>query len=160
MPQLDVATFPSLIFWLLISFGLLYMGLRYLVVPKLSNIVEGRLLKIESSLETARDFQKQANALHVETERKIHDARRESQQQLSKINSEISDFIQLKDREFSEQFHKRQLEMDRAMEEQRLQVESELKGYLSGMIEDVLGHLSLKSISEDQIKKAIKGRDS
>lgn len=159
MPQLDVETFPSLVFWLVISFGLLYMGLQYLVVPKLSKILETRLLKIENNLENARNFQKKAEEIHLNTEKKIQDARLESQKRLSTINSEIAEFIQLKDKEISEQFHGKQMDLDAKMDHQRCEVESQLKDYLKGMIGDILGRMSLKGISEDQIKEAIKGKD-
>lgn len=158
MPQLDVATFPSLIFWLLVSFGILYLGLRYLVVPKLSETLEARFLKIKNHLKSAETLQKKAEEINHETEKKIQQARLDSQEHLSKTNSEILEFIHLKDQELSKKFYERHLALDKKIEMQRLKIESELKAHLKDIVKDVLERMSFNNISEDQIKDIIKGK--
>lgn len=71
MPQFDIATFPSQIFWLLVSFAILYVLMSRLVLPRISSTIEARETKIQGDLaaaQTANDAarvaaEKQAKAL-------------------------------------------------------------------------------------------------
>ncbi len=63
MPQLDTVTFPSLLLWLVVGFGLLYLGLRYVILPKLSSIQEHRFMQIENILDKAESFRTIAKEL-------------------------------------------------------------------------------------------------
>ena len=49
MPQLDVTTYPSLIFWLVLTFGFTYIVLKYYVTPRMSEILNHRKEKINDA---------------------------------------------------------------------------------------------------------------
>ena len=50
MPQFDPATFPTQIFWLLVSFVGLYLILWKLVIPRITDVLAMRQEKIEDDL--------------------------------------------------------------------------------------------------------------
>jgi F-type H+-transporting ATPase subunit b len=54
MPQFDVTTFPSQIFWLVVSFALLYLLMSRLVLPRISKTIEARETKIQGDLTAAQ----------------------------------------------------------------------------------------------------------
>lgn len=54
MPQFDVSTFPSQIFWLVVSFALLYVLMSWLVLPRIGRTIEAREAKIQSDLDAAQ----------------------------------------------------------------------------------------------------------
>jgi len=54
MPQLDVTTYTSQLFWLLICFSFLYLTLKYQIIPKLEQIRQNRWNHIEGAQEEAK----------------------------------------------------------------------------------------------------------
>ena len=64
LPQMDVGTFPSQIFWLVVTFGLLFLVLSRKTLPMIEAIMGNRRIRIEGDLGTAEAFRKEAqNAL-------------------------------------------------------------------------------------------------
>ena len=53
MPQLNPEFWVSQIFWLVLTFGLLYVILSKLILPKISNNLESRKSQILENIETA-----------------------------------------------------------------------------------------------------------
>lgn len=53
MPQFDIGTYYSQIFWLVVTFGLLYVFVSKLIVPKAEKIINNRKMNIEENVENA-----------------------------------------------------------------------------------------------------------
>ena len=54
MPQLDPEFWISQIFWLTITFGILYLVLSKFILPKISSNLELRKSKIQENIEAAK----------------------------------------------------------------------------------------------------------
>jgi F-type H+-transporting ATPase subunit b len=64
LPQMDVGTFPGQVFWLAITFGLLFLVLWRTTLPMISGVIGARRSRIEGDLGTAESLRKDAaNAL-------------------------------------------------------------------------------------------------
>ena len=63
MPQFDVAPYLSQAFWMLISFGFMYLLVSYLIMPMLEDVFEKRDTLIKTDLEAAERLNKQAETL-------------------------------------------------------------------------------------------------
>lgn len=79
LPQLDVATFPTQIFWLIISFAVLYMFMSRVVVPRIAEVLEERQDRIADDIETAERFKAEAEAVKGEYEETLADSRAKAQ---------------------------------------------------------------------------------
>lgn len=60
MPQLDFATYLGQIFWLAISFVVLYTLVARLILPSIASVVETRAKHIADDLDKAEGFKDQA----------------------------------------------------------------------------------------------------
>ena len=61
---MDVGTFPSQVFWLAITFGLLFLVLSRTTIPMIAGVIGARRNRIEGDLGTAESLRKDAaNAL-------------------------------------------------------------------------------------------------
>jgi len=60
VPQLDPTWFASQLFWLAVSFSLLYFVLAKVILPPLLAVMGQRKGKIEENLAVAQDFKKEA----------------------------------------------------------------------------------------------------
>jgi F-type H+-transporting ATPase subunit b len=75
MPQFDVTSFDSQIFWLVISFGLLYFLMSTLVLPRIGNTIEAREAKIQGDLAAAQQANDAARIASVAHDKALAEAR-------------------------------------------------------------------------------------
>lgn len=75
LPQLDVSTYPSQIFWLVVSFAVLYFAFSQKVLPSIGRVVEGRDNMIKGNLRDAEDFRAKADDVRVSYEKNLDIAR-------------------------------------------------------------------------------------
>lgn len=75
MPQLDFATWPGQIFWLLLIFGALYLVLSRSVLPKIGGVIEDRRDKIADDLDEAGRLKRQSEDAAAAYEKALADAR-------------------------------------------------------------------------------------
>lgn len=78
MPQLDIATYSSQIFWLIICLGFLYICLRYIFVPRLESSIRNRQRRIEKMLLEAEKMQAEAEGLNKQYLENIQKTHREA----------------------------------------------------------------------------------
>ena len=53
LPQIDFSTYPSQIFWALVSFGILYFMISKIIMPKFENIVSSREDNIKDNINSS-----------------------------------------------------------------------------------------------------------
>jgi len=74
MPQLDIATYSSQIFWLIICLTVLFLSLKYFFIPRLESTIKNRQRKIEKMLSDAEDMRLEAEKLNKIYEEEIKKA--------------------------------------------------------------------------------------
>src|SRR3954468_1543982 len=79
MPQLDLSTFPSQIFWLAVIFAVLYALMAALIRRPLERIVTARQSRVDGDLERASRLQAEAEAVMAAYEKALGDARMQAQ---------------------------------------------------------------------------------
>lgn len=63
MPQFDVSFYVSQAFWMLISFGFLYLMMSHLICPMIEEVLAERARLIQSDLDAAERMNRQAEKL-------------------------------------------------------------------------------------------------
>ena len=53
LPQLDPSVIPSQLFWLVVSFLVLYLFFSRVFIPKISSVIEGRKSIVANNLDLA-----------------------------------------------------------------------------------------------------------
>jgi F-type H+-transporting ATPase subunit b len=90
MPQLDVSTFPSQIFWLIVTFAALYFIMARLAMPKIEAIVEERRRRVEGDLEKAAQMKDEAEAVIAAYEKALADARHQAQLTMKETSDRLA----------------------------------------------------------------------
>jgi F-type H+-transporting ATPase subunit b len=75
LPQLDLTTFPTQIFWLAVTFILLYLILSKLALPRVGDILRTREEKIAGDLNRAEQLNRDADAALKGYEQALAEAR-------------------------------------------------------------------------------------
>lgn len=87
LPQFDPTTFPTQIFWLIVTFVILYAVFSSRVLPDISGILENRRVHIESDLETADRLRKEADSVQANYESNLDHARTESKRMVNDVHT-------------------------------------------------------------------------
>jgi len=103
LPQLDIATYSSQIFWLIVSFVLLYFLVAKLAMPRIAEVLEERQERIADDLDKAETLKKEAYQVRIEYEKalsaareKANDATRHAQEEIAKRSAEAESAARVK----------------------------------------------------------------
>lgn len=94
LPQLDISTFASQLFWLLISFVILYVVISRVAAPKIGGVIQDRANRIRGDLETAAKAKRDSEAAIAGYDKALADARakalKTSDELRNTVNAEIN----------------------------------------------------------------------
>ena len=83
MPQFETTYWVSQIFWLLTSFGVLYLGVNFIVFPLFNSIFKARQEKIVAILNQAETLTQKADALE---EKNLNEQQMQEKRHQQRIN--------------------------------------------------------------------------
>ena len=107
LPQLDLSTYPSLIFWSIISLLIGYFLMRYLVTPNIKSILNSRETSIQNDLVKAKSSSQEADKIKqtiiknqeeikLKSQSVINDALLEAREMIEKDEKDISNKLDQK----------------------------------------------------------------
>jgi len=116
MPQFDINTYSSQIFWFLICFAILFFVSKTIILPRIKNIIEERNKIIESnklqSSEIENDIEKlnskiksiksEASSKHQKIiEEAIHQANKDREVKINEVKNKIDELNKKSNKEIS-----------------------------------------------------------
>ena len=115
MPQLNPEFWFSQIFWLIITFGILFIILSKLILPKISETLEVRKSQISENIEAAEKEREESENNIKEYEKIILDSKTEAKNYFNKAREKILKDIDKKkeilESEINEEINKAEIEI-------------------------------------------------
>ena len=102
MPQLDITTFSSQIFWLLVTFISMFLVMWRISVPKISDSLEARQKRIDDNLARAEELKAEAEISLAAYETSLTKARTEAQTTIREANTKLLQETQAREAELAE----------------------------------------------------------
>ena len=90
MPQFDPNTFLPQLFWLLVTFGLLYVIVGRVLLPRIAGVLEARQERIDDDLDRAAAVKGEAEAVMAAYEKAMADGKAEAQGLLRQAAEEMA----------------------------------------------------------------------
>jgi len=90
LPQLDTRTYPSQIFWLIVSFSLLYWLLKTKAIPRIADILETRQDRIGADLDRAARLRADAEAALKKHDAILAEAQAKAQRRLREAQERLA----------------------------------------------------------------------
>jgi F-type H+-transporting ATPase subunit b len=115
VPQLDVSTFSSQIFWLIICFATLYFLLSRRALPRISEILEARQDRIAADLDQAQRLRREAEAALLAYEQGVAKAQGEAHALIAEVQGRLQ-----------AEAAERQAELDRQLTKQLAEAEAQI----------------------------------
>ena len=161
MPQLDPEFWFSQIFWLIITFGLLFIVLSKLILPKISENLETRKSEILENISTAEKQREESENKIKEYEKIILDSKNEAKNYFNKAREKILKDVDKKrenlEKEINEEINKAEkeiLELKNKSPEKIRKIAAETS---SDLIKHLIGvevnNSSISAIVEDVTRK-------
>ncbi len=102
MPQLEqISTYLSQVFWLVLTFGILYIILWKSALPRIANVMEERQERIEGNLQKAETVKQEAEAVLAAYEAAVAKTRDEAQSILRASAVEFAELAAKRQEELS-----------------------------------------------------------
>ena len=101
LPQLDLNTYPSLMFWSIVSLIIGFILMKYLVTPNIKSILNSRETNIQNDLVKAKTSNQEAEKIKQSIIKNQEDIRSRSQKIISDSLLESKQTIEKKDKEIS-----------------------------------------------------------
>ncbi len=116
MPQLNPEFWISQIFWLVLTFGTLYLTLSKFILPKISANLEKRKLQILENIEAADKSRKESEEKIKEYNKILQDSKNEAKNYFNQTREKILQDINQKkenlDKEINEEIRKAEIEIE------------------------------------------------
>jgi len=116
MPQLNPEFWISQVFWLTLTFGILYVVLSKLILPKISTNLEIRKSKILENIEAAEKYREESEQKIKEYDKIIQGNKIEAKNYFNQARKKILKDINLKkenlDKELNEEVKKAEIEIE------------------------------------------------
>ena len=163
MPQLNPEFWISQIFWLVVTFGLLFIVLSKFILPKISNNLETRKSQILENIETAEKQREEAEIKLKEFDKIINESKVEAKNffnsERQKLINEINDKRLSLEKEIEEEISVAEEEIDQLKKSSHEKVTKIAIDTSSDLIKQLIGEdinkSSLSAIVEDLSKKEL-----
>ena len=140
LPQLDIGTYPSLMFWSIISLIIGYILMKYLVTPNIKSILNSRETNIQNDLVKAKTSSQEAEKIKQTILKSQNDIKLRSQEIISVSILESKQSIEKKEEEISKK-----------IELQVAEAEKRILSTQNTVIKDVIN--GAEEITADVVKK-------
>ncbi|MEZ0262321.1 MAG: ATPase [Alphaproteobacteria bacterium] len=154
-PQLKPASFPSQIFWLVVSFTLLYFLMSKVALPGVAQVIETRAAQQEGNLSQAASMQSEAEGVKTAYEASVAKARASAQEVIAAAEQDISERIQAENAKFGEHARKRVATAEQAIEKAKAEALSSIADISAEISAEIVGKVSGITVTKNDTKKAV-----
>ena len=155
LPQLDVTTFPTQIFWLIVSFAILYWVMSKVAVPRIAEVLEERQERISDDLETAEKLKAEAEAVKADYEKAVADARTDAQAQIKSASDKIAAEQAKAEADHAKKMARKTKTAETKIAKQRDEALENLKTVASETAAEATAKLIGVTPSDDSVAKAV-----
>ena len=141
MPQLDFSTFPSQLFWLAITFAVLYVLMAKLILPRIEGVIGARQTRMDGDLERASRLQSEAEAVMAAYERALASAREKAQATMKETTDRLNAIAAEQQAQASARIGKRLEEAERRIAEEKGRAMASLRDLATEVVQASVSRL-------------------
>jgi F-type H+-transporting ATPase subunit b len=154
-PPFDPTYFASQLFWLAISFALLYFVLSRFILPRIGGAIEERNDKIADNLDTAAQMKAQADETVEAYEKELAEARARAQAVAAEAKAEVDKEIAEATREADAELEAKLADSETRIQAARDAALAEVRTIASDAAAAAAEHLGGLDVSEADAAKAV-----
>ena len=155
LPQMDISTFPSQIFWLVVTFSILYIFMWKFVIPKLRITIEERKDKISNDVNEAEKLKSEAEEILNKYESKISSSNQDAQKIITEARNQSDEYINKVKKENEAKITSMIEDSNMKIKEQEKKSKSEIEKATLETIKSISAKFIDKIPSDDDIIKKL-----
>tara|TARA_B110000285_G_scaffold163927_1_gene183044 strand:+ start:117 stop:698 length:582 start_codon:yes stop_codon:yes gene_type:complete len=156
LPQLDLETYPSLIFWSIISLLIGYILMAFIVTPSIQSIINLRETNIQNDLIKAKTSNEEAEIIKNTLSNKQEEIKLNSQNLINKAISEAKNLLDNSEKKILDKMNVKIIEAEQQIHKLKNEVISELLNNVEDITRDIIQKFTtIKPLSKD-IKQTVK----
>jgi F-type H+-transporting ATPase subunit b len=158
MPQLDFATYPlaSQLFWLIISFAVLYFAMAKVALPELHYIITERNKIISDNIAKAHELEKVAKSYAENYDAKLKEAQHQANDLFQKASEKVTQKIEKNNALIDAEAAKLYEKSNKAIEKIKTQSEKEIISAASVISKAIISQTVGLIANDNDINKHIK----
>jgi len=155
MPQLDPAVFLPQIFWAAIIFGVLYLVMSRIALPRIAMVMEDRRNRIDGDLEKATQLRDDAEAAIRAHEQLMGEARTRAQASIAEAMEEVTAEAGQRQQAMGDRLAADSQAAEARIAEARQAALSEIQQVAVGVAQDVVRRLGGGETSDKAAQQAV-----
>mgnify|MGYP001422968387 FL=1 len=156
LPQLDLNTYPSLMFWSIISLIIGFILMKYLVTPNIKSILNSRETSIQNDLVKAKTSNQESEKIKQSIIKSQEDIKSKSQKIISDAILESKQSIEKKEKEISAKLELKVSEAEKKIIDTQNTVINDVINVAEEITADVVRKFTDIKYDKSNVKKAIK----
>ena len=156
LPQLDLNTYPSLMFWSIISLILGFVLMKYLVTPNIKSILNSRETSIQNDLVKAKTSNQESEKIKQSIIKSQEDIKSKSQKIISDAILESKQSIEKKEKDISAKLELKISEAEKKIIDTQNTVINDVINVAEEITADVVKKFTDIKYDKSNVKKAIK----
>ncbi len=156
LPQLDLNTYPSLMFWSIISLIIGFALMKYLVTPNIKSILNSRETSIQNDLVKAKTSNQESEKIKQSIIKSQEDIKSKSQKIISDAILESKQSIEKKEKEISVKLELKVSEAEKKIIDTQNTVINDVINAAEEITADVVKKFTDIKYDKSNVKKAIK----
>lgn len=152
MPFFELSTFLPQIFWLLVSFTILYFLLAKVCLPKVFKVFIAREEAINTSILKAKEYHAEATKLREEYQQKLLESLKYRDDILSNLSSELNKEADKKHQEIEAEISNAIDRFEKEIKEFEINNKDKIKLLAKETAQEVLNCLFKSQVSQEQVE--------
>jgi len=155
MPQLRVETFPSQIFWLVVTFSLLYVVISRIVLPQVRTTLRARETRIGADREQADELRKEAEAAHLRGSEALAAARADSERLLREAHDQATVAFRTETQRLQEALEHERVEAEARIETSRAEALRDAEAAATELVRSLTSALTTVQIDDAALSRVV-----
>jgi F-type H+-transporting ATPase subunit b len=155
LPQLDIGTFPTQVFWLFVTFIVLYIAMTKIAIPRIEFVLEERHSKLAEDLDKAGKLKADAEEVQANYEKALADARGSAHELVGAAKDEASKANAKAEAEADAAAVKKVKEAEASIEAARTEALSNVKDVVSEVAGEAVQKLIGVKVTKTELNKAV-----
>jgi len=155
LPQLDLNTYPSLVFWSVVSLIIGYILMKYLVTPNIKSILNNRETNIQNDLVKARTSSQETEKIKENIINSQRDLKSRSQLIINQALTETKHNIEKKEKDINQKLYEKIIKAEKQILDTQKLVIKEVINNSEELTENVIQNLTNLKYDKVEGKRAI-----
>jgi F-type H+-transporting ATPase subunit b len=155
MPQFDPSSFPSQIFWLVVTLVALFFIMTRMAIPRLAEVLEQRQKMIDDDLEQAEKLKAETEAAIAAYETALAEARAKAHEEIKAVTEAAAKEAEARNAEVTERVNKQIKDGEDRIAKSRDDAMSNVRDVAASVATDLAAKLAGLSLDDAKVGAAV-----